>query len=53
MAKYKVHHRKQLMMIPVSLEDQLQPGTLEDAIDYLIGNRMHLSIFDKQHKNDD
>jgi hypothetical protein len=29
MAKYKPYNFDQLVMIPISLEDQLEPGTLE------------------------
>ena len=36
MPRYKPYDYKQLMMIPVSLEEQLVPGTLEYAIQHLI-----------------
>jgi hypothetical protein len=32
MAKYKPYNFDQLVMIPISLEDQLEPGTLEYTI---------------------
>jgi transposase len=41
------------MMIPVSLEEQLVPGTLEYAIHHLIENRVDTSIFNERFSNDD
>ena len=40
-------------MIPVSLEDQLIPGTLEFAIHTLVETRMDTSIFDTHYRNDE
>ena len=53
MAKYKKYDYKQMVMLPISLEDQLSPGTLEFAINYLVETRMDLSCFDEKYKNDD
>jgi len=41
------------MMIPVSLEDQLVPGTLEYAIHHVVEERLDLSIFDDRYRNDE
>jgi transposase len=38
---------------PVSLEDQLMPGTLEFAIHTLVETRMDTSFFDGRHNNDE
>ncbi len=46
MARYRWYDREQAMMVPVSLSDQLQPGTVEYAIDYLVDNEFDLSGFD-------
>ena len=46
MARYKPYDYDQLMMVPVSLEDQLMPGTLEYAIHHVVEERLDLSIFD-------
>jgi hypothetical protein len=43
MAKYKRYDYKQSLMIPVSLEEQLMPGTLEFAIHTLVESRMDMS----------
>ena len=53
MAKYKRYDYDQMIMLPISLEDQLTPGTLEFAIHTLVETRMDLSIFDEKYKNDE
>ena len=53
MAKYKHYDYKQSLMIPVSLEEQLMPGTLEFAIHTLVENRMDMSVFDSNYQNDE
>ena len=41
MARYKPYDYDQLMMVPISLEDQLMPGTLEYAIHHVGGRRIY------------
>jgi transposase len=53
MAKYKRYDYKQRLMIPVSLEEQLVPGTLEFAIHTLVERRLDMSVFDANYQNDD
>ena len=53
MAKYKHYDYSQNVMIPVSLDEQLMPGTLEFAIHALVENRMDMSIFDGRYNNDE
>jgi len=53
MAKYKHYDYKQMVMLPISLEDQLSAGTLEFAIHTLLETRMDLSLFDDKYKNDE
>ncbi len=53
MAKYKNYDYSQSLLIPVSLEDQLMPGTLEFAIHTLVENRLDLSVFDAKYQNDE
>ena len=53
MAKYKGYDYDQMVMLPISLENQLAPGTLEFAIHYLVETRMDLSVFDEKYKNDE
>ena len=53
MAKYKTCDYSQRVMIPISLDDQLVPGTLEFAIHTLVETRMDTSIFDVHYRNDE
>ena len=53
MAKYKRYDYSQSVLVPVSLEEQLMPGTLEFAIHTLIETRMDLSVFDSKYNNDE
>ena len=53
MAKYKRYDYKQRLMIAVSLEEQLVPGTLEFAIHTLVERRMDMSVFDDNYQNDE
>jgi transposase len=53
MAKYKPYDYAQRMMIPVSLEEQLVPGTLEFAIQTLVETRIDMSIFGRRYRNDE
>ena len=53
MAKYKHYDYSQNVLIPVSLEDQLMPGTLEFAVHTLVEERMDTSIFDERYNNDE
>ncbi len=52
MARYKTYDYSQMVMVPISLEKQLMPGTLEFAIHTLVEDKMDLSIFDSQYNND-
>jgi len=53
MAKYKSYSYSQNVLIPVSLEEQLVPGTLEFAIHTLVETRINTSIFDHRYGNDE
>ena len=53
MAKYRPYDYSQRVMIPVSLEDQMMPGTLEFAIHTLVEDRMDLSVFKDRYNNDE
>jgi transposase len=52
MAKYKTYNYAQMGMMPVSLENQRRPGTLEFAIHELVKRRIDTSIFDRTYPND-
>ena len=53
MAKYRSYDYSQEVLIPVSLEQQLMPGTLEFAIHTLVETRMDTSLFDERYSNDE
>jgi transposase len=53
MAKYKPYTYAQEMLIPVSLKEQLMPGSLEYAIHMLVDERMDVSLFDEKYCNDE
>ena len=53
MAKYKPYNYDQLVMLPISLEDQLEPGTLEYTINELVEKNIDLSVFEERYQNDD
>lgn len=53
MPRYKPYDYNQLMMVPVSLEEQLVPGTLEYAIHQLIEERVDTRIFDAKYRNEE
>jgi transposase len=53
MAKYKPCNENQLVMLPISLQDQLVEGTLEHTLNRLVENHIDLSVFDARYKNDE
>jgi transposase len=53
MAKFKPLNENQLVMLPISLQDQLVPGTLEHTISEMVDKHLDLSVFDVRYKNDE
>ncbi len=53
MAKYKPYTTKQGIFAAVFLEDQLQPGTFEHTLNYLINQEIDLTFFDSRYRNDE
>ena len=53
MPRYKAYDYDQLVMLPISLENQLVPGTLEYTIHELVENKLDLSVFEGRYNNDD
>jgi transposase len=53
MAKFKAYDYRQRVLLPVSLEDQLMPGTLEFAIHTLVETRLDTSGFEQKYRNDE
>jgi transposase len=53
MPRYKTYTYDQLVMLPISLENQLVPGTLEHTINQLVENHIDLSVFEGRYNNDE
>jgi len=53
MAKFKPYNYDQLVMLPISLQDQLEPGTLEYTINVLVEKHIDLSVFEDRYQNDE
>lgn len=53
MARYKHYDYGQRVMLAVSLEQQLVPGTFEYAVHTLIDEKLDLSVFNAYYKNDE
>ena len=52
MARYKEYSCEHGMFLPVSFQDQIVPGTFEYALNYIIDNKMNLSVFENRYRND-
>lgn len=53
MAKYKPYNYSQSVLLPVYLDAQLMPGTLEFAIHTFVEHRLDMSVFDEKYNNDE
>ena len=53
MPKFIPYHFNQSSMVVINYRDQLQSGTFEHAIHYLIHSKLDLTIFDDLYSNDD
>lgn len=53
MARFKPYDYKQRVMIPISFEEQIMPGTLEHAIQEVVENRLDLSPLNARFHNDE
>ena len=53
MPKFKPYNYDQSSIVVINYEEQLQTGTFEHAIHYLIRNKLDLSIFHSHFNNDD
>lgn len=52
MANYKKDNSKQNMFVPIMIDEQLIPGTIEYAIAHIVDNYLDLSSFDDAFSND-
>ncbi|UDM06387.1 transposase [Halomonas sp. NyZ770] len=52
MPRFKVYNYDQNAMVVINYQDQLQPGTFEHAVHYLIEYKLDLSVFHPKYRND-
>ena len=52
MARYKPYKYDQMVMVPISFQAQLEPGTLENTIHELVEHHLDLSVFEGRYRND-
>jgi transposase len=52
MARYKPYKYDQMVMVPISFQHQLEPGTLEHTINELVEHHIDLSVFEAHYQND-
>ena len=52
MAKYKSYSYQQTKLIPISFEKQIEEGTFEYALNYIVDHEMDLSVFESKYNND-
>jgi hypothetical protein len=53
MARYKRYDYDQIKLLPVSFHKQIQPGTFEFTLSYLIDNKVDMSVFEEFYCNDE
>ncbi|UQI42167.1 hypothetical protein [Vreelandella venusta] len=52
MPRFKAYNYDQNAMVVINYQDQLQPGTFEHALYYLIEHKLDLSVFHSLYRND-
>jgi hypothetical protein len=52
MPNFKTDYSNQNMFVPVIIDEQLIPGTIEYAISHIVDNYLDLSPFDAHYCND-
>jgi transposase len=52
MPRFKHYNYDQDAMVVINYQEQLQPGTFEHAVNYLIGRKLDLSVFHSKYRND-
>ena len=52
MARYKDYSYEQTVLIPICFDRQIQAGTFEYALNYIVDNELDLSVFESKFSND-
>ena len=53
MPRFKHYNYDQSAMVVINYQEQLQPGTFEHAVHYLIEHKLDLSVFHPKYRNED
>ncbi|MFH1288180.1 MAG: transposase [bacterium] len=53
MARYKNYSYDQMVMLPIRFDQQIMPGTFEEAINQIVDKHIDLTIFESRYKNDE
>ncbi|SDT94760.1 Transposase domain [Halopseudomonas salegens] len=53
MPRFKTYDYIQHSMVVINYQEQLQPGTFEYAVHYLIEHKLDLSVFYPRYRNED
>jgi len=52
MARYKHYDYAQTKLLPISFDRQILPGTFEHTLNYLIDEKIDLTVFEARYRND-
>src|SRR6266496_4774577 len=52
MARYKPYKYDQMVLVPLSFQDQLEPGSFEYTLNELVEHHLDLSVFEARYQND-
>ena len=53
MPRFKQYNYDQDAMVVINYQEQLQPGTFEYAVHYLVEHKLDLSVFHPKYRNED
>ncbi len=53
MPRFKHYNQRQTVLLPVSFERQILPGTFEHTLNYLVDEKLDLTIFHHKYKNEE
>ena len=53
MPRYREYSYEQSLMVPIRLAEQLQSGTFEYTVNYLVDNEIDLTVFEARYCNDE
>lgn len=52
MARYKPYKYDQMVLVPLSFQDQLEPGSFEYTLNELVEQHLDLSVFEARYQNE-